>query len=100
MKIENVSRRRFLKATAVLGGGVVIGFSLTGCSTPGPLPIELSEGGFVPNAFLQILPDNTVKFYTARDEMGQGVTTGLSTLIGEELDYDPPKMEILSRWGA
>ena len=37
MKIENVSRRRFLKATAVLGGGVVIGFSLTGCSTPGPL---------------------------------------------------------------
>jgi hypothetical protein len=35
MKIENVSRRRFLKATAVLGGGVVIGFSLTGCSTPG-----------------------------------------------------------------
>ena len=95
MKIENVSRRRFLKATAVLGGGVVIGFSLTGCSTPGPLPIELSEGGFVPNAFLQILPDNTVKFYTARDEMGQGVTTGLSTLIGEELDYDPLSMEIL-----
>lgn len=95
MKIENVSRRRFLKATAVLGGGVVIGFSLTGCSTPGPLPIAAAEGGFVPNAFLQILPDNTIKFYTARDEMGQGVTTGLSTLIGEELDYDPLKMEIL-----
>ena len=95
MKIENVSRRRFLKATAVLGGGVVIGFSLTGCSTPGPLPIAVAEGGFVPNAFLQILPDNTIKFYTARDEMGQGVTTGLSTLIGEELDYDPLRMEIL-----
>lgn len=95
MKIENMSRRRFLKTMAVVGGGVVVGFSLGGCSTSAPLPIDVAEGGFIPNAFLQILPDNTVKFYTARDEMGQGVTTGLSTLLGEELDFDPFKMEIL-----
>lgn len=94
MRIENVSRRRFLKTTAVMGGGVVIGFSLAGCSSPGPLPIELAESGFVPNAFLQLLPDNTLRFYTPRDEMGQGVTTGLSTLLGEELDFDPLNMEI------
>jgi isoquinoline 1-oxidoreductase subunit beta len=94
MQIENVSRRRFLKSTAVVGGGVVIGFSMVGCSSPGPLPIELAEGGFVPNAFLQLLPDNTLRFYTPRDEMGQGVTTGLSTLIGEEFDFDPLDMEI------
>ena len=95
MRVENLSRRSFLKTTAVVGGGVVIGFSLSGCSTSVPLPIDVADGGFVPNAFIQILPDNTVKFYTARDEMGQGVTTGLSTLLGEELDFDPFKMEIL-----
>lgn len=43
----------------------------------------------------KILPDNTIKFYTARDEMGQGVTTGLSTLVGEELDVDPLDMQVL-----
>ena len=95
MRIENLSRRSFLKTTAIVGGGVVIGFSLSGCSTSAPLPIDVADGGFVPNAFIQILPDNSVKFYTARDEMGQGVTTGLSTLLGEELDFDPFKMEIL-----
>lgn len=42
MKIENVSRRRFLKATAVLGGGVVIVDSTdkpTGVGEPGLPPI-------------------------------------------------------------
>ena len=80
MSIQNVSRRGFLKSTAVVGGGLVVGFNLTGCSEPGPLPIAKEVGSWVPNAFVQLLPDNTLKFYTARDEMGQGVTTGLSTI--------------------
>ena len=95
MKIENLSRRRFLQSSAVVGGGLVVGFNLTGCSEPGPLPIAQAPDAWVPNAFVQLLPDNTLKFYTARDEMGQGVTTGLSTILGEELDYDPLDMEIL-----
>ena len=95
MSIQNVSRRGFLKSTAVVGGGLVVGFNLTGCSEPGPLPIAKEAGSWVPNAFVQLLPDNTLKFYTARDEMGQGVTTGLSTILGEELDFDPLAMEIL-----
>jgi isoquinoline 1-oxidoreductase subunit beta len=94
MNTINVSRRNFLKSSSVIGGGLVIGLSLSGCSET-PLPIDAADGAFVPNAFLQILPDNTFKFYTARDEMGQGVTTGLSTLVGEELDVDPLNMEIL-----
>jgi isoquinoline 1-oxidoreductase beta subunit len=94
MNTLNVSRRNFLRSSAVVGGGLVVGFSLSGCSET-PLPIDTTDGAFVPNAFLQILPDNTIKFYTARDEMGQGVTTGLSTLLGEELDVDPLDMEIL-----
>ena len=93
MKAINMSRRKFLKTSSVVGGGLVVGFAMTGCSTV-KLPIEMSDYGFVPNAFLQITPDNIVRFYCPRDEMGQGVTTGLGTLIGEELDVHPQDMEI------
>ena len=95
MNTVNVSRRRFLQTSAVTGGGLVVGFAVTGCSSaPAPLPVASTEGGWTPNAFLQVLPDNTIRFYTARSEMGQGVTTGLATLVGEELDVNPLDMEI------
>ena len=95
MNTVNVSRRRLLQASAVTGGGLVVGFAFTGCSSaPAPLPVASTEGAWTPNAFLQVLPDNTIRFYTARSEMGQGVTTGLATLVGEELDVDPLDMDI------
>ena len=95
MKAVNVSRRRFLQTSAVTGGGLVVGFSLSGCSSaPAPFPMADAVGAWTPNAFLQVLPDNTIRFYTARSEMGQGVTTGLATLVGEELDVDPLDMDI------
>jgi isoquinoline 1-oxidoreductase/isoquinoline 1-oxidoreductase beta subunit len=95
MSTMNVSRRRFLQTSAVTGGGLVVGLAVTGCSSaPAPLPVASTQGAWTPNAFLQVLPDNTIRFYTARSEMGQGVTTGLATLVGEELDVNPLDMEI------
>jgi hypothetical protein len=32
-EILNVSRRSFLKVAGLSGGGLIVGFSLTGCST-------------------------------------------------------------------
>ena len=95
MNTVNVSRRRLLQASAVTGGGLVVGFAFTGCSSaPAPLPVASTEGAWTPNAFLQVLPDNTLRFYTARSELGQGVTTGLATLVGEELDVNPLDMDV------
>lgn len=88
-----VSRRSFLKAAGIAGGGLVVGFSVTGCSTP-ELPIEGQASSFVPNAFLQITPDNIVRFYCPSAEMGQGATTGLTTLIAEDLDIDPQAIQV------
>ena len=48
----------------------------------------------MPNAFLELAPDNAIRFYCARDEMGQGVTTVLATLIGEELDVAPSALRV------
>jgi len=87
------SRRSFLKASGVAGGGLVFGFSLAGCSA-GPLPLDQAEGALQPDAFLQVLPDGQVRFYCPRDEMGQGVTTGLTTLVAEELDVHPQRIDV------
>ena len=93
MRAMNISRRQFLKSTGIVGGGLVIGFSLSGCSSS-VLPIAPLEGGFVPNAFLQLGADNSIRFYCPRDEMGQGVMTGLLTLIAEELDVAPHHFDL------
>ena len=45
-----------------------------------------------PNAFLRIAPDNTVTVIVKHLDMGQGVTTGLPTIVAEELDADWAQM--------
>ena len=55
MNTVNVSRRRFLQSSAVAGGGLVVGFSLSGCSSSAmPLPVAATEGAWTANAFVQI----------------------------------------------
>lgn len=43
---------------------------------------------FDPNVFIKIGLDNTVTLISKHFEMGQGVTTGLATLVAEELGAD------------
>jgi isoquinoline 1-oxidoreductase beta subunit len=42
----------------------------------------------MPNAFVQITPDDWVVVIVKHLEMGQGTTTGIATLVAEELDAD------------
>nr|MDJ0873192.1 molybdopterin-dependent oxidoreductase [Gammaproteobacteria bacterium] len=83
----NFSRRRFLKASAVAGSGLIIGCYLPiGGRLAQALPT--STEAFSPNAFLRIAPDDTVTFVLHKSEMGQGVYTSLPMLIAEELEVD------------
>lgn len=86
------SRRSFLKNSAMLGGGLMIGLPLSACATAG-FP-KAGDKDFQPDAFLQITPDNQVHFYMPRSEMGQGTYTGLTTLIAEELDVEPAAIHV------
>src|SRR5207245_402735 len=43
---------------------------------------------FAPNAFVRVAPDNIVTIVCKHLEMGQGNTTGLATLVADELDAD------------
>jgi isoquinoline 1-oxidoreductase beta subunit len=85
------SRRQFLKASAVAGAGLVIGFAFAGGNKLARAA-ETGEKAFAPNAFVRIAPDSTVTVLIKHLEMGQGAFTGLSTLVAEELDADWSQM--------
>lgn len=90
------SRRQFLKAAASSGAGLVIGFYVPdryqfrfGASA------NESDGAVLaPNAFVRIAPDNTITVISKHVEGGQGIHTGLATLIAEELDADWAQIRI------
>lgn len=87
--MSTLSRRRFLKVSGVAGGGLVLGFGLGGCSSE-TLPWPNAAAGVLqPDAFLQLRPDGLVALTIHKAEMGQGVTTGLATLVAEELGVQP-----------
>jgi isoquinoline 1-oxidoreductase beta subunit len=88
-----LNRREFLKATAAAGGGLLIGLYL-----PGRIEAATSQAAaeFTPNAFLRIAPDNTVTVIVKHLEMGQGVYTGLPTIVADELDADWSQIRVES----
>ena len=81
-----LSRRSFLKAAGVAGGGLVLGFFVPGANRFARA--QQAKQVYAPNAFLRIGPDNTVTIAVNRLEFGQGVHTSLPMLIAEELDAD------------
>src|SRR5262245_23752424 len=85
-----VSRRSFLRVTALAGGGMLIAtrFAL---ETPAALAQAAAadadaSAAATLNAFIRITPDGAVTIMAQNPEIGQGVKTMLPMLIAEELD--------------
>jgi isoquinoline 1-oxidoreductase beta subunit len=89
-----VTRRDFVRVSLVLGGGLMV--SVYGCGPNGEEPSKAAaaDGSLEPNAFVRIDTSGTVHITAKHLEMGQGVYTGLSTLIAEELDADWSKITV------
>ncbi|MEM7543229.1 MAG: molybdopterin cofactor-binding domain-containing protein [Pseudomonadota bacterium] len=84
--IENFSRRDFLKTSSAGAAGLLLGVHFT---SHGAAPASASSAAaFVPNAFVKIGIDSRVTVIAKHIEFGQGVFTGLATLIADELDAD------------
>lgn len=88
-RIDGVSRRSFLQAGATLGGGLLLGVSLSGTG-----PTRAAGTMYTPNAWVHIADDNTITLISARSEMGQGVYTSMPMLIAEELNVDLPTVKV------
>jgi isoquinoline 1-oxidoreductase beta subunit len=91
--LTSLSRRSLLKATLAAGGGLLIGVHLVSTASAAelltratPMPPPDFSGDFEPNAFIRIDPKGAVTFIMRNTEVGQGIFTGASMLIAEELE--------------
>jgi isoquinoline 1-oxidoreductase subunit beta len=85
MDMELLARRTFLKASALAGGGMLLGVYIE--------PETLALGSTAPsrsvlNAFVRIEADGSVVIMAKNPEVGQAIKTTLPMLIAEELDVD------------
>jgi isoquinoline 1-oxidoreductase beta subunit len=86
-----LERREFLRASAAIGGGLLIALRWPSAAAARPIA---SAGGtaaadeFVPNAWVRIARDGRVTVIINKSEMGQGPSTSLSMLLAEELDAE------------
>jgi len=90
---NNLDRRGFLKVTGAAASGLVLGFYVP--ERFGPITVK-AAGPFAPNAFLRVLPDDTIAILVGKSEMGQGVYTALPMMVAEELDCDWSRVKVES----
>ncbi len=91
-KYSDMTRRQFVRTSAVLSGGLVLA-----CRLPfGGTNVQAAQQGeFAPNAFLRISRDESITVIVNKSEMGQGVYTSLPMLVAEELCCDWKKVRFL-----
>src|SRR2546425_795499 len=88
------SRREFLKTSARISGGLVVGFVLPGIGRFAAVQGLQAGGRLAPNAFVRVGSDDSVNVLLAHSEMGQGIWTSLPMLVAEELDADWSKIKV------
>ena len=99
-----ITRRQFLIVAGASGAAALVGLRVLGLpyarlqiadyleSSGGP-PIGVKAA---PTAWFEILPDNTVRLFLPKVEMGQGVHTALAQAAADELEAAWENLEVLS----
>jgi len=83
------SRRTFLKASAVAGGGLMIGFNwFAGCRPAGDQALVMPDSWEAINAFVKVGSNGVVTIMSPNPEIGQNVKTSMPMIVAEELDLD------------
>lgn len=85
----SISRRNFLKSSALAGGGLMLSFSwvssyATTSAEISSVANELTEL----NGFLKISSDGSITIMSPNPEGGQNVKTSMPMIVAEELDVD------------
>ena len=91
-EVKKLDRRSFLQATALAGGGVMIGLYAPAALSQGPG----GRGGGAPQApatlkpssYITVNPNNTFTIVGKNPETGQGIKNALPQLIADEFDVE------------
>jgi len=89
------SRRAFLTAGVLAGGGLIVGIAVRpGNRTPKLAKLMEQGDEVLVNAWVKLLPDNSVTVIVPHVEMGQGAHTAMPMMLAEDLDADWSKVSI------
>ena len=93
MTTNKLDRRNFLKASALIGGGLMLEFNLG--SMVNAEELGTLVGSKELNVFVKIASDGKITIYSATPEMGQGVKTTLPMIIAEEMGANWADVEVI-----
>jgi isoquinoline 1-oxidoreductase beta subunit len=95
-RARRLSRRGFLKATGMAGGGLMLAIGLPADGGRGGRLAHAQEAAakapYPPAAFVRIGTDDSVTVLINKLEFGQGVFTSMAMLVAEDLDCDWSKV--------
>lgn len=84
------TRRQFLKQSVFAGAGLALIADSKLVLFAQEAPVQ-----FRPSAYLEVTPQNEVKMWVVRQEMGQGVRTSLPAVLADELGADLSKVKLI-----
>ncbi len=84
---QQISRRKLIRNSALLGAGILLGYGAGGVRS---LNAEEAKKAAELNVslYIKISPDNTVHLILPNTEMGQGIHTAQAMVIAEELEVN------------
>ncbi|MEE4153822.1 MAG: molybdopterin cofactor-binding domain-containing protein [Erythrobacter sp.] len=90
------SRRGFIGAGVLAGGGLILGIAVRPGNPVGRLaPKVAGEGEMLVNSWVKLGPDNVITAIVPHCEMGQGAHSVLGQMLADELDADWDKVRVM-----
>lgn len=87
------SRRSFLKASTLAGGGLMLSFSwLAGCKPTSEELLTMPKEWFRLNGYIRIGENGLITLMSPNPEGGQKIKTSMPMIVAEELDADWTKV--------
>ena len=99
--LANVSRRRFVQGLSLGGLVLAVGYPSAARAQEKKYGADGMPNGWVDNplVFVSIAEDGTVTVVCHRSEMGQGIRTGMSMVVADELEADWKRVRVVQAPG-